>query len=217
MKRSSRRSTLRRWQAGVGLALLLPVLASAQTIYRFVGPSGGVTFADKPPAADARGSMVVPAAGPAGTAAADATGNLPYELRQLALRYPVTLLTTDNCTPCNHARALLQTRGIPFREHTVTTPQDGEALKNLSNDTALPLLIIGTQQLKGFSDAEWHQFLTAAGYPQQSQLPAGYRQPPAMPLVNLQKPAATPRPPENRPPPPPPAGDGAANPAGIVF
>ena len=40
----------------------------------------------------------------------------------------------------------------------------------------------GGQQLKGYSDLEWKQYLDAAGYPKSSQLPSGYRNPPAAPL-----------------------------------
>jgi hypothetical protein len=49
------------------------------------------------------------------------------------------------------------------------------ALQRLSSQNSLPLLTIGTQQLKGFGDTEWSQYLDAAGYPKSnSQLPAGY-------------------------------------------
>lgn len=200
----------------LALACLLvapPGLASGQTIYRFVSPEGHVTFTDKPPAPDIRSSAAAGSRLPPATAD-EATESLPYELRQIANRYPVTLLTADSCAPCNSGRTLLIARGIPFTERTVASLQDGEALKRLSSDTALPVLIIGRQQLKGFSDAEWQQFLTAAGYPLQSRLPAGYRPPPATPLVRSQAPGTT-TPPIELPPPPVPAAP--ANPAGIVF
>lgn len=196
------------------LLLMAPLLASAQPIYRITGPDGRVTFSDKPPA-DARASAL-----PAREAASSpaAASGLPYELQQVARRYPVTLFTTDNCAPCQSARTLLQGRGIPYSERTVTTPQDGEALKKLIGDTGLPVLTLGAQQLKGFSAAEWQQYLTAAGYPQQPQLPAGYRPPPPTPLAETEKPGAPPPAPlDNIPPPPAAPAIGPANPAGIVF
>jgi glutaredoxin len=185
----------------------------AQPVYRSVGPDGRVTYSDKPPPA---AKAVTPAAAEgAGTAA------LPYELRQVANRYPVTLYTGDNCVPCGSGRAYLASRGIPFSEKTVTTPEDQEALQRLSGGNGLPLLTIGAQQLKGFSDAEWGQFLDAAGYPRSSQLPSGYRAPAATPLVVLQRPAESAAAPEAaasapaaRPAPAPRA---PANPAGIRF
>lgn len=159
-----------------GLALLLAAGAAlAQPVYRHVDKNGKVTFSDQPPAANAQPAT------PRGGSAAGASAGLPYELRQVAQRYPVTLYTSDECGPCGAGRSLLVTRGIPFDERTIKSNEDVEALQRLSGQASLPLLSIGTQQLKGFSDAEWSQYLDAAGYPKSAQLPASYRNPPAQP------------------------------------
>jgi len=39
----------------------------------------------------------------------------------------------------------------------VSSQDDGEALKRLAGEAALPLLNIGSQRLKGFSEPEWTQ------------------------------------------------------------
>jgi glutaredoxin len=163
-------------------------LAQAQTIYRIVGPDGKVTFSDKPPA-DVTGASATSANGKPVFAGAEAI--LPYELRQAVARYPVTLYSAANCAPCTAGRQLLQSRGIPFVEYTVSTAEDGEALQRLTGANNLPFLTIGGQKIKGFSDAEWSQFLSAANYPQASMLPSSYRNAPARPLVTVQKPATT--------------------------
>jgi glutaredoxin len=162
------------------LAMTAPV--NAQTIYRAVGADGKITFTDRLPvtadqatALDAKGKPM-PAAGAA----------LPFELRQVVNKYPVTLYTSSNCTPCAAGRALLSARGVPFAEKTVNTVDDTEALRRVSGGGSLPLLTIGAQQLKGFSDSEWTQFLNAAGYPASSMLPNGYRQEPVTALVAAQ-------------------------------
>lgn len=155
-------------------------LAQAQQVYRIIGPDGKVTFSDRPPAANSNGKISETNATASGSATA---GNLPFELRQVVQKYPVVLYTGENCAPCGSARALLSSRGIPFNEKTVTTAQDSQALQRLSGETSLPFLTIGVQQLKGFSDAEWTQFLNAAGYPTTSVLPPSYRQPAPTPLV----------------------------------
>ena len=181
---------------GFGTCLVLSLLASAplplnaQTIYRIVGADGKVRFSDRPPA-DASKATATNAAGKSITGGEN-TG-LPFELRQVVARYPVTLYSAANCVPCNSGRLLLQGRGIPFTEFTVSSPEDGDALKRLSGDNSLPFLTIGGQKMKGFSESEWTQTLAAANYPQTSVLPASYRQPAAKPLVVLQKPA-TPKP-----------------------
>jgi glutaredoxin len=201
----------------ISLAMLLAAGAAlAQPVYRHVDKNGKVTFSDQPPAADAQ------PAGPRGGSAAAAGAGLPYELRQVAQRYPVTLYTSDECGPCGAGRSLLVTRGVPFEERTVKSNEDVEALQRLSGQASLPLLSIGAQQLKGFSDAEWSQYLDAAGYPKSAQLPASYRNPPAQPLVAVQ-PAVAPQPqraapaPSNPPPPAPATGPTPSNPAGIKF
>jgi hypothetical protein len=72
----------------------------------------------------------------------------------------------------------------------VTTPEDAEALQRLSGANNLPFLTIGAQKIKGFSEAEWSQFLNAANYPATSLLPQNYRQAAPRPLVVVQKPPA---------------------------
>jgi glutaredoxin len=158
----------------------------AQPIYRHVDRNGQVVFSDQPPAANAQ-----PVA-PSGASAIDGgAAGLPYELRQVMQRYPVTIYTRDDCEPCDAGRALLATRGVPFDERQVRTPADSDALKRMSGQDALPLLSIGAQQLKGFSDTEWSQYLDVAGYPKSIALPAGYRRPAAQPLVAVTPAAPT--------------------------
>lgn len=196
----------------------------AQTIYRMVGPDGKVTFSDKPPAA-----AINATATNAGVKVIGAGDNnlLPYELRQVISRYPVTLYAGAACAPCNAGRLLLQSRGIPFTEHSVSTPEDADALMRISGDNSLPLLTIGGQKIKGYSETEWVQFLNAASYPATSSLPANYRNPPAKPLVAVQKQTPAPnqadartsseeRSAASQPSPPPPAVN-QPNPGGIKF
>jgi hypothetical protein len=194
--------------------------AGAQQVYRIVGPDGRVTFSDTPPTQPGTKAAATTAASSGGGSASGGAG-LPFELRQVASRYPVTLYGGANCAPCGTGRSFLMARGIPFTEKTISTADDVAALQRLIGSTpSLPVLTVGSQQLKGFSDAEWGQFLDAAGYPKSSRLPAGYRHPPATPLVVAQ-PAAQPAQPVSEPAAqaspqsaPPPAG---SNPAGITF
>jgi glutaredoxin len=208
------------WTASATLSTLITLMvgatpqAQAQSVFRIVGPDGRVTFSDKPPAAADKATKL----DSAGRAGAVAGAELPFELRAIASRFPVTLYSGDGCGPCNNGRALLTSRGIPFSEHTVTTPQDGEALQKLSGDATLPFLTIGGQKIKGFQSGEWNQFLEAAGYPATSMLSASYRNPPASPLVPVSKPIPVAAPePTVEPPPPPAPINSPSNPAGIRF
>lgn len=164
-------------------ALVLTVhFASAQPVYRVVGPDGRVTFTDRPPLAAASAPVRASGGGSSGV-------GLPFELAQVASRYPVTLYSGPQCAACDAGRQYLIGRGIPFSERTVSTPDDIAALQRLAGEAALPLLTIGGQQVRGFSDVEWGQFLDAAAYPASSQLPPGYRRPAATPLVAAERPA----------------------------
>ena len=210
------------------LASLLMALActgvQAQGVYRIVGPDGKVTFSDRPPAEP---SAQPPRAATSTAPAAESAGNggaLPYQLRQIAGRFPVTLYTGSDCAPCTSARNLLIARGVPFTERTVSTNEDIAALQRLSGTSSLPFGTIGSQQLTGFSESEWGQYLDAAGYPKQSQLPRNYRQPAPTPLVAVKAaepaaPAAAPEPAPSTRPAPAPVTDGPtpSNPAGIRF
>ena len=168
-----------RFSALLAVLFLLPMTSEAQ-VYRIVGSDGKVTFSDKPPA-DTKAAK--PATGTAVGMSSGIGAALPYELQQVASKYPVTFYTSADCSPCASARAMLISRGIPFAEKTVSSNDDVLALQRVSGQTSLPFLTIGSQQLKGFSDVEWTQYLNAAGYPPSSVLPATYRAPAPTPLV----------------------------------
>ena len=213
------RLSARRLARLIGTGLLLVAAAvSAQTVYRIVGPDGRVSFSDQPPAPGAATQVTPQAGSRAPTAAAGQA--LPYALQQVATRFPVTLYTGTDCAPCDSARQLLLSRGVPFSERTVHSNEDVEALKRLSGDNSLPFGSVGGQQIKGFSDLEWTQFLDAAGYPKTSQLPPLYRAAAPTPLVAVRNPvpaapaAATPAPASTAAPVSAPT---ARNPTGITF
>lgn len=168
-------------------AALAPGLLSAQQVYRIVGADGKVTFSDQPPPP---GSNTKASASNAGDAGGATAVGLPFELRQVASKFPVTLYTANGCTACDSGRALLISRGIPFSERTITTAEDTQALQRLAGEASLPFLTVGGQQIKGYADVEWTQFLDAAGYPKNSILPPNYRKAPPTPLVAAPAPAS---------------------------
>ncbi len=212
--------------AACATGALLATATQAQQVHRIVGPDGKVTFSDRAPEDKKAQSTVLSTASGGGAS----NPALPSELRQIASRFPVTLYTGEGCSPCQQARQLLVQRGVPFTERSVNSNEDIEALRRLSGDSTLPFGTIGRQQLKGFADAEWTQYLDAAGYPAQSRLPKGYTQPAATPLAPAKAPAASApdapqeaasapagRPRRQAPPPPPPGAPTPSNPAGIRF
>jgi glutaredoxin len=208
----------------VGWAALSGAGATAQQVYRIVGPDGRVTFSDRPPADAnaARAAQPVPVPGAAGTPTANPV--LPLELRNAASRFPVTIYTGTDCAPCLSARSFLSARGVPFTERTVTTEDDALALQRIAGVARLPIATIGGQHIRGYSEVEWGEYLDAAGYPKVSQLPATWRNPPATPLVAVQAPpqrsatpAQAPAPQRAEVTPVNPNEPAPSNPAGIRF
>jgi len=176
--------------------LLIPALGSiaqpAQAqLYKSVGPDGKVTYSDTPPASNQKavekrdiGEQI-------------STVSLPYELAQAVRNNPVTIYTTSNCGPCQDGKSLLKTAGIPFAEKTVKTNPDMEKLQQVSGDTQLPVLIVGSQKLRGYNQAEWNAAIQKAGYPSSNMLPAAYRYPSpesaAPPVASKEKEAPAPK------------------------
>ena len=198
----------------------------AQGVYRSVGPDGKVTFSDRAPAAQPAPALQDRSTTFSSREAGSGIANLPSALRQANARFPVTIYSSSDCAPCASARNLLKARGVPFSERTVQSNDDIDALKRLSGNTNLPFATIGKQQLSGFSDTEWTQYLDAAGYPKQSQLPPAYQHSAAIPLVAVQRAEANRNVPETDVPgtaaerrrtEPTPAGGASSNPAGIRF
>ena len=206
--------------------LLVTGALQAQTLYRSVGPDGRVTFSDTPPLTNPARPV------DKGATPASSGPSFSYELQQVVNRFPVTYYTGENCAPCASGRNFLSSRGVPYTERTVITADDIAALQRLAGEATLPMLTIGSQHIKGYSDVEWGQFLEAAGYTSRVRAPASYRPPAPTPLVQVlsptlpaAKPAVTPASPElqvetfnTRPRPAavqPSAED--ANPSGIRF
>lgn len=213
-------AVLRQAVLALAVGAALPALAQ----YKVVGPDGRVTYTDRPVAPPA-GGQVQPMRGGAAVPAPAARTPLPLELRAPAERFPATLYTSADCTPCGTGRALLQARGIPFSERLVATDEDIAALQRLTGGRTVPALTVGTQALRGFLDTDWQVTLDLAGYPKASLLPRGWSAGPATPLVSRApaptEPAAAPAPAAAMPPaaPPPSAQPGATAPAasGIRF
>ena len=180
------------------------VSAPALAQYKVVGPDGRVTYTDRPPVD--RPSQAVKSSG---TAAGNV--DLPYALRNVVARYPVTLYTGTSCAPCDAGRNLLKSRGIPFTEKTVNTSDDARALQSREGTNQVPVIRIGSKQIAGYEQGEWTSYLDAAGYPSESALPPTYRHPAATPLA----PVAAPKPePEADTLPPPQFNSAPGNPAG---
>jgi glutaredoxin len=201
-------TTYRHWGAVAAATLL--ACAPAWALYKVIGPDGKVTYTDRPPV-DSSAGKAVPVDASGRPVSSDAS--LPYELRQVASRFPVTLYSTPGCQPCDLGRSLLRQRGIPFQERESSTSADQQAWQQRFGSLEAPVLTIGSQQVRGFSPESWNNYLDVAGYPRESKLPPTYAQAASQPLTE-RPPAAAPaegrpqRPAAAAPPPPEPSASG---------
>ena len=192
-------------------ALSLFAALPAQALYKVVGPDGKVTYTDRPAVGT---DTKVQSVGRGGGVANDVA--LPFEVRQAAQRYPVTLYVAADCAPCDSGRQFLQQRGIPFAEKLVSSTEDSQALQRLTGGTSLPALGVGAQVVRGWQREDWSSYLDAAGYPKESRLPANFPQGKAEPLTEARQ-APAPRPAAPQPPAAAPEPATAPPPSGIRF
>lgn len=189
-------------------ALLAPW--SAHALFKVVGPDGRVTYTDRAPAPDAGRVQTVNR-----DTGRSSSVELPFALREVASRFPVTLFTAVNCgEPCVLARSHLARRGVPYAERSATSEEEREAWQRIVGGTETPTLKVGSQSLRGFVPAAWDDTLDVAGYPRSSLLPASYQAPAPVPLLPPRAAAPAPAP---RPQPAAPATDTGSNPSAIRF
>jgi glutaredoxin len=146
---------------GVACALVPALVLAQQQMYRYIDRDGRVVYTDTTPPADARSVQQKKLGGNY-----IETSEPPYSLQVAQQRNPVTLYS-GNCGPlCDSARALLNRRGVPYREVDPSQPAEGQKLKQVSGDMQVPVLTIGVAQvLKGFEEERWQGALDQAGYP----------------------------------------------------
>jgi glutaredoxin len=176
------------------IALLLsPLLAQAPAdpdkerkfLYRWTDSRGQVNYGDRPPP-DAQNLLRIDLR----QIGEQVQSLLPYQVRRAASTFPVMLFTAAKCPPCNTAREFLVKRGIPFAERTIVTGDDSVELKRLTQAEGVPVATVGSAPLIGFDPDEWNITLDASGYPKTSQLTINFKQEPARPLTQKEKPPA---------------------------
>jgi hypothetical protein len=139
------------------VALAAGPLAGAQ-LYRWVDDKGHVEWRDTPPPPTAKtfeqrnvGSNTMQ------------TSTVPYSLQLAVKNFPVTLWVFDCGEACTKARNHLARRGIPYSERNAQKELD--ELTKLFGGTEVPILLVGSQRLKGYLESDWDAALDTAGYP----------------------------------------------------
>jgi glutaredoxin len=200
------------------LAFTLCVFAigAGAQVYRWTDEQGRVHITDTPPPASAKGvkrgdSGGAPNYAPTPPAAPKSSQQEPFALQQAKSKYPVTLYTIPNCEGCNQARRILNARGVPFKEISLTDAAQMDEFKQTVGGNTVPAIIVGSTVQKGFEEGAYQALLDAAGYPATGVLPPRNQTQPTAAAPNLPevKPVAEPEKPSGpyapgaAPPPPP--------------
>ena len=147
------------------MLMMMLVLAStvvcAQGLYRWVDKDGKVHYTDTPPTNAAKqADKSKLASTPPG-----AEVGLGYANQIAAKNFPVSLYTAPKCGDlCDQARKLLNARGVPFSEVSVTDSKRQEELVRLVGAAELPALLVGKEVHKGFDTGLYNSVLDTAGY-----------------------------------------------------
>lgn len=177
--------------------------ATAQTMYRYVDPTGRVVYSDQPPPPAAKDVTAKKL-----QENVIETDPLPFAAKEAAEKFPVTLYTFD-CDACKEAEALLTRRGVPFTTVIVTDEEGAAKLRALTGKQAAPVLQVGDKQvITGFNATRWQSVLDNAGYPKTA--PPARSAPTRAATSNATGAAAAANAaapaPDNAPPPPPARG-----------
>jgi glutaredoxin len=152
------------WSAAALVAALSMAFgANAQTnVYKWTDSEGKVHFSDTPPEPQVSKNVTEKRMG-GGTVDA---AQLPYATQMAMKTSPVTLYTASTCgSPCSDGKALLSNRGIPYKERDAQgSREDTEAVKKAIGALQVPVLMVGTEAVKGYDAGSWNAALDAAGY-----------------------------------------------------
>lgn len=178
---------MKRTAIGICLLSALSGAALAAQLYRWVDEKGNVEWRDTPPPPTAKKVEQRRLTG-----GAPETPAMPYNLQMSIKNYPVTLWTSNCGQACDQAKAHLAKRGTPYTEKNAQA--DFPAFQKATGGSEVPVLFVGSTQLRGFQGEQWDTALDAAGYPK-TPVPGAPK-----PVV---QPVVTPAPAEGQPEAPP--------------
>jgi len=141
------------------IALFLGASVTQAQVYRWVDENGRVRYSDTPPPASAKGVQKKQYSTGAGEP------GLSYATQRAMREHPVVLYTAPECGQiCADGKALLDKRGVPYREVVVRSNEQIAELRKLAG-SQVPALIVGAQALSGYEATAWTGALDRAGYP----------------------------------------------------
>ena len=152
------------------LCVVLSIPASADTVFKAVGPDGTITYSDTPPADRSRANTLefrnLPSSPlPAQVLRFREQLEKSAEMRISAARAPraadVALYTASWCGYCKRAKTHLASAQIAYVEYDIESVDGMRAFIGTGGSGGVPLLVAGEQRVQGYSAAAYDR-LTAA-------------------------------------------------------
>jgi len=152
--------------AVLGALAALSFLATGQTLYKSVTADGKVIYSDHPPV-DAK---VLKTITPDGAPCTALPVSAMEQLRRLQALRPasaappanaVVLYTASWCGYCAKAKEYLVAKGVGYQEVDIDTPDGLASFAQAGGGRGVPLLVVGSHRVQGFSAAAYDQLFAS--------------------------------------------------------
>ena len=153
------------------LLIFVPLVTHAGSLYKSIGPDGGVVYSDQPPTTGKIEKTFTYTNLPA-TPLPESVIRYRDEL-QNSMKARLTgadkssvssgpvLFTAAWCGYCRHAKAYLNEKSISFKEHDIDTPSGMSAFAAAEGGKGIPLLVLNGKKISGFSKASYDALFSA--------------------------------------------------------
>jgi glutaredoxin len=146
------------------LILVLGLFAAAvqaQQIYRWVDADGKVKYTTEKPPGGAAATAVQPRVSSVGGNAAPA-GKPAASV--VAAKPAVKMYMTDWCPYCRQAGEYFRRNGIAYTELNIEKSEAAKSEYRAIGGKGVPVILVGSQRMTGFSEQGMAAMLKAAGY-----------------------------------------------------
>lgn len=163
MRRFSRTNRYPGSRAGrlAAVVIVLPLLsaaASAQSMYKSVGPDGRIAYTDSPPTKGRIEKTLKFESAPASPLPLyyiETLRKLRASAAASAAVGDVVLYSAVWCAYCKKAKAYLGSKGIAYQEIDIDTSAGMAAFAQVGGGKGIPLLVTASQRIQGFSTASY--------------------------------------------------------------
>ena len=152
------------------LSFAISMTASADNVYKAVGPDGEITYSDKPPADRARSNTLefrnlpsspLPAQVLRFREQLEKSAEGRINAARAAPAGNVALFTASWCGHCKRAKAHLAAAQINYVEYDIESVDGMRTFIGAGGSGGVPLLVAGDRRVQGYSSAAYEQLAAA--------------------------------------------------------